>query len=157
LPELEISLQYPVPAAEADAGTPASADAGTTDAGVTLETLELRAGERPSLPPVQDLTVLVNRGLRNARIRIFDEADRVMASDETLDAGPASITDQIHFLEPLIAGHRYLLVLDPQDGDQVRDENGQPVAEQRLEFATSGERPPPVKKAPPRKRRRRHR
>ena len=167
LPELTIALQFAPSAADAgmigtDAGVAASADAGAAqtgaaDGGVAMQTIELRPGERPAIAPVQNLTILVNRGLKNARLRILDEVDRVVPSDENLHVRATEIRDQVHFQEPLIAGHKYVLVLDAENGPDILDERGQPILGQRLEFATSGQRPPPVKKAPPAKKRRRRR
>jgi hypothetical protein len=158
LPELTITLQYArTPVAMSDAGTPLPDAGAGTDAGTQLEAVQLMPGERSAIPPVQALTIVVNRGLRNARLRVLDEADRVVASDETLDERPDSIRDELHFEAPLEPGHRYVLVLDAENGAQILDERGQPILGRRREFATTGERPPPVKKAPPAKKRHRRR
>lgn len=138
--QLSISLRVP----QADGGS---------------EEIPLQPGEQPSIDPVQKLEIVTNEPLRNERIRILDEADRVMASDEQLEETDAGIRDQVSLPQPLLGGHRYTLVLDGQNPGDVLDPEGHVVPEQRLQFQTTGEReqpPAPAKKKKP-SRRRRHR
>ena len=53
-------------------------DNSTADAG-TVVPLSI---DQPTIDPVQTLTLQVNGLLRNFRVRIFDEADRVLESDD---------------------------------------------------------------------------
>lgn len=116
----------------------------------------LHADERPFIATSQQIEIQANLPLRNFRLRFLDEADRVMASDETLDVTDAGIRDQVKFTQPLLGGHRYTLVLDGQGPGDILDPEGHPVPEQRLEIQTTGEREQPPK-PPAKKPSRRHR
>jgi len=115
--------------------------------------IELQPHARPLIDSTRQLELSTNVALRNHRIRVFDEADRVMISDDqSSDQG----TDyQITFREPLKPGHRYTLVLDAQTGSSFTDDHGNAQSERRLEFQVSGEREKaPARKAIAKKRRR---
>jgi hypothetical protein len=153
----------PVPDAgpvQVDAGPPPppplALSLRVTDEDGGTEVFPLQPGEPPSIAPTQALELLTNKPLKNQRLRILDEAERVMASDETLEQTDAGTRDQVHFLQPLLGGHRYTVVLDAQTPGDVVDPEGKPVPEQRLTFQTTGEREQPPKPAP-KKRSRHHR
>lgn len=134
--QLSISLRVPQP-----------------DGGMDL--VPLQPGDSPAIAPVQKLEIVTNEPLRNERLRMFDEIDRLMASDEQLEETDAGIRDQITLAQPLLGGHRYTVVLDSQTGGDVLDSEGHVVPEQRLQFQTTGERekpPAPAKKKPTRRR-----
>jgi len=148
-----------------DAGTPPVPDAGllpplTLDLEVALpdggiERHALLALETPVVTPATSLTVTSNRRLRNARIRLMDEGDRALSSDDVLDEEPAGLRYHITLLSPLEPGHTYALRVDPQSGATLDDGAGHELPDQRLEFRTSGERQRP--KPPPATTHRRHR
>ena len=142
-----------------DSGT----DAGLPDAGpppppelaLTLDThfedggsehVELFAGRAQELSPAQHLTVTSNRRLGNVRVRLFDESDKALESNDTSADDPdGGLRYEVSLLGPLKSGHRYGLVLDAQEGVSIVDEAGRPLPEQRFELQTLGER---VKDAP---------
>src|SRR5262249_7532918 len=148
-----------------DAGAPTTlADAGSLHRELALSLrallpdgglapIELQPHPRPVIDPTRKLELSTSVALRNHRIRIFDEADRVMISD---DQGSDEGTEyQITFHEPLKPGHRYTLVLDAQTGSSFTDERGNAQAERRLEFQVSGEKEKaPARKSSAKKRRR---
>ena len=111
--------------------------------------------ETPVVSPVQRLVLESNRPLHNARIRVMDESDRALESDDVPEESTTLLRYRIDLLRPLEAGHRYAVLVDAQSGATFDDGSGKEVPEQRLEFRTSGERERP-KPAPP-KRKRRHR
>lgn len=144
------------PTAVVDAGSPhrelaLSLKALLPDGG--FAPVELQPHSRPLIDSTRKLELSTNVALRNHRIRIFDEADRVMISD---DQGSDEGTDyQITFHDPLKPGHRYTLVLDAQTGSSFTDDHGNAQSEQRLEFQVSGEKEKaPARKATAKKRRR---
>ena len=158
------------PASGVDGGAPAPAgDAGDApeipevvtftltqelpDAGV----LGIPVGgvERPLVEPSQVLELRTDLGLRNHRVRLFDEAGRAMVSDDEAADSSAGFVYRISLPEPLKTGHKYTLVVDAQTGATMTDAAGRPVPDQRFEFQVAGEKekPAPAKK-PARKRRR---
>ena len=140
-----------------DAGTPPVPDAGplpplTLDLEVSLpdgglERHALLGLETPVVTPATSLTVASNRRLRNARVRLMDEADRALSSDDVLEDDPAGLRYHLTLLSPLEPGHAYALRVDPQSGATLDDGAGHELPDQRLEFRTSGERQRP--KLPP--------
>lgn len=114
-------------------------------------------GGRPLIERTQTLEVNTNLALVNSRIRVFDEADRAMVSDdEVLEPPPAPAGYRIRFPAPLKAGHRYTVVIDAQTGAIFSDSSGRPQVDQRLEVQIAGEKekPEPPVKTPKRRRRR---
>lgn len=131
---LELKVQAEIP------------DAGVID--VPFET-----GTVPEIPPAEALVVSTNLPLTNYRIRLFDEIDKAMVSDDEPSEMADGLRYRIQLPAPLKTGHGYTLVIDAQTGDAILDAQGRAHPEQRLEFRIAGEkeRPPP----PPKKRRRR--
>jgi hypothetical protein len=131
LPELQISITAEVP------------DAG-------LVPIPFSGGEQPEIPPVRTLVVETNLPLQNYRVRVFDEADRAMVSDDEAEHADGGLRYRIQFPELLPTGHRYAMVLDPQTGAQLLDSHGRSHDDVRLEFRIAGEkakpRPPPQRK-----------
>lgn len=135
----------------ADAGPPAHADAGgppvelqlrievkLSDGGVVRELLDPAAVIL--LPVTQALDVTANLPLHNYRLRILDELDRALASDDTPEVMSTGLLYHVAFLSPLRSGHRYTVLLDAQSGASLDDGSGVPVAEKRFDFHTEGER-----------------
>jgi hypothetical protein len=142
-----------------DAGRPLALqlhiEVRTADGGVLSERLE---GLTPPLVPVtQALEVRANLPLHNYRLRILDEIDRALASDDVPEETPDGLRYRVALLSPLRAGHRYTVLLDAQSGATLDDGSGTAINEQRFEFRTEGEREKdaPVKHAPSKRRHRR--
>lgn len=155
------------PPAPPDAGPVAAvADAGPTvplalDLVVSLadggtERHALLGLETPVVSPSRQLLVESNRPLHNVRIRVLDESDRALESDDVPEEGPTALRYRIELLGPLQPGHRYAVLVDAQSGATFDDGSGKEVPEQRLEFRTSGERERPKPSPPHRKKRREH-
>jgi hypothetical protein len=136
-----------------DAGSPlasASSDAGSTrtlelhlearlsDGGVTRAPLDSSAVA--VLPVTQSLDVTGNLALHNYRLRILDELDRALSSDDVPEDTPGGLRYHIALLAPLRSGHRYTVLLDAQSGATLDNGNGVTLDEQRFEFRTEGER-----------------
>jgi hypothetical protein len=118
--------------------------------------MESQPNARAVIDPTQKLELSTNVALHNYRIRVFDEADRAMISEDRADGSDDEIQYQILFREPLKPGHRYTLVLDGQTGSSFTDGRGNAQGERRLEFQVSGDKAKaPVRKSPSKKRRRR--
>lgn len=152
------------PKPEVDAGTP---DAAITppppslklevrylapDAGMTLVDFAVD-GARPLIEPTSQLELSTNIGLQNYRVRLFDEVDRAMASDDQVEEPGDRVRYRIHLPAPLKAGHKYALVVDAQSGSAIADSTGRLYPDQRLELAIAGAREPdvPPKKSPAKK------
>jgi hypothetical protein len=117
-----------------------------------VEPIELQPNDRTPIEPTQQIELSTNIALHNYRIRILDEADRAVVSDDVAESTGQRLDYRISFHEPLKPGHRYTLVLDAETGSSFSDPDGAPQPDQRLEFQVTGERekPPPP---PPSKRR----
>ncbi len=111
--------------------------------------------ETPLVSPARQLLVESNRPLHNARVRVLDEHDRALESDDVPEETSTALRYHIDLSRPLEPGHRYAVLVDAQSGATFDDGSGKEVPEQRLEFRTSGERERP--KPPPPHRKRRHR
>jgi hypothetical protein len=150
------------PAAPADASTPDAAAAPPPplklevryqgpDAGLSLIDFP-PDGARPLIEPTSHLELSTNIGLQNYRIRLFDEVDRAMTSDDQMEEPGDRVRYRIQLPTPLKAGHKYALVVDAQTGSAIADSTGRLHADQRLEFAVAGAREPdPPPKAPAKK------
>ena len=92
------------------------------------------------LPVTWALDVTANLPLQNYRIRIFDEIDRALASDDSPDEASAGLRYHVGLLAPLRAGHRYVVLVDAQKGSAFEDGRGASQTERRFEFRTEGER-----------------
>lgn len=107
------------------------------------------------IEPAQGYDVVAHAGLRNYRLRLFDEADRVMVSDDDAEETPAGGTHyRATFPEPLKAGHQYTLVLDAESGETATNGQGRPITEQRVELKVLGDREKVVAGPPPSSRKR---
>jgi hypothetical protein len=118
-------------------------EARLADGGVARTPLD--ASAVAVVPVAQSLNVIGNLTLRNYRLRILDELDRALASDDLPEDAPG-LHYHIALLAPLRAGHRYTVLLDAQSGATLDTSEGVALPEQRFEFRTEGER---EKDAPP--------
>ena len=153
---------------------PSAPDAGPVDAGpppppdfrleVRYESgdggmvaIDFDGGTRPLIEPTQKLAVDANLGLKNYRVRLFDEADRAVVSDDEVRDGPG-LDYWIQLPGPLKTGYRYTLVVDAETGDAMQDSAGRTQPDRRLEFQVAGEKQKPVgaPKPPSRPGKRRH-
>jgi len=134
-------------AAQADGGIPGpvrltlSLRERLLDGGV--EPVELQPNDRTLIQPTQQLELSTNIPLHNYRIRILDEVDRAVVSDDVAENAGQRLQYRIFFHQPLKPGHRYSLVLDAESGSSFADVEGAPQPDQRLEFQVTGEREKP--------------
>lgn len=113
---------------------------------------------RPALDPAAKLLLSTNLPLSNYRIRVFDEADRAMPSDDRAEERPHSLRYEIALSEPLRSGNRYAIVLDAQTGSSMTDASGRTHRDLRLELQVNGEKgKPPLKAKPAKKKPKRRR
>lgn len=134
--EVEFTLSYALP------------DAGTA-------VIPTGLNERPLIEPTQALELSATQPLANYRIRLFDEADRALVSDDEAVATPEGLTYRMALAAPLKTGHRYALVLEPQSGAAIVDPRGKTIPDQRIEFAVAGVKEKPAPPPKPVRRRRR--
>jgi hypothetical protein len=108
------------------------------------------------LPATQVLDFTANLPLHNYRLRILDEIDRALASDDIPEDVPGGLRYHVRLLAPLRAGHHYTVALDSQTGTTLEDGTGSALNEQRFEFRTEGEREKdtPVRRGPSKRHRR---
>jgi hypothetical protein len=161
-PPLRLTVRYALLAdGGADASTGAHADAGDdggTDGGsdrgsdAGFESIPFHEQARPMIAPTQELEIETSELLENYRIRLFDEAERAMVSNDEAEQRGNTILYRIHLPTPLRTGHRYALILDAQSGSVVTDASGRIHPDQRLEFQVAGEK---QKDAPPSRKKRR--
>lgn len=106
-------------------------------------------GGTAEVEPVAGLRVSANLPLSNYRIRLMDEADKVVESDDRAEVMAEKLDYRIGLLAPLRPGRRYALVLDAQTGPVMVDTSGRELGELRLELQVAGEREPdrPLKPA----------
>jgi hypothetical protein len=125
-----------------DAGSPhvllLVIEATLSDGGVVREPLD--TSNSALLPPTQALEVTANLPLHNYRLRILDELDRALASDDTPEETGTGLHYHIALVAPQRSGHRYTVQLDAQSGATFDDGSGVALNEMRLEFRTEGER-----------------
>jgi hypothetical protein len=117
--------------------------------GAGLEPIAMTAEERPTIESTSVLELRSSRPLRNYRIRLFDEADRAMVSDDSVEESAEGIAYRITLPNPLKTGHRYTLVTDAQTGASFTDDLDRELEDLRFEFQVAGEKekpaPPPAK------------
>jgi len=99
-------------------------------------------GARPAIDSTSHLEVSTNIGMQSYRIRLFDELDRAMVSDDQMEEPGDRMLYRIQLPTPLKAGHRYALVVDAQTGSAIADSAGRLYPDQRLEFQVAGAREP---------------
>ncbi|WP_002640022.1 hypothetical protein [Myxococcus hansupus] len=168
-PPTRFSLSYQAPAAKpsagpdtgsgttgaalADSGTPA-ANPGTAQ--VALSDVSLAPDEESVIEPTTLLELRTTRLLKNYRVRLFDEADRAMISDDAVEETDNGLVYRIQLPQPLKTGFKYTLVVDAQTGTGFTDALGRDVDEfrQTLQIAGEKEKPtPPAKQTGKKKRR----
>jgi hypothetical protein len=108
------------------------------DGGVAQTLLD--ASTAAVLPVTRAMDVVVNLPLHNYRLRVLDELDRALASDDVPEEFQGKLRYHIALLAPLRSGHRYTVLLDAQSGATFDDGSGAALNEQRFEFRTEGER-----------------
>jgi len=121
-----------------------------------MELVGFDGGILPEIEPTRFIELTTNFSIHNYRIRVFDELDRALVSDDLATEGDSTLQYQVRFPTPLQRGHRYTLQIDAQTGESILDPQGRPQPEQRLEFQVTGprEKAPPASKVKKRKRRR---
>lgn len=98
----------------------------------------------PLIQPTSVLELHATQPLRNYRIRLFDESDRAMVSDDMAEESGSGLFYRITLPEPLEAGHRYTLVIEAQSGDELSDGLGRKLEDVRIAFQVAGEKQKPA-------------
>jgi hypothetical protein len=116
--------------------------------GGLLETI-LDPSATALFPVTKSIEVTANLPLHNYRVRVLDELDRALPSDDVSDEAQGQLRYHISLLAPLRSGHRYTVLLDAQSVATLDNGSGAALNEQRFEFRTEGEREkePPSKHA----------
>jgi len=114
-----------------------------------MESIPLALEERPTIESTSVIELRSSMGLRNYRIRLFDEVERAMVSDDSADETPNGVVYRIAVPTPLKSGHKYTLVLDAQTGTAFTDSLGREIEDLRFQFQIAGEKEAPA--PPPRK------
>jgi hypothetical protein len=145
--KLDRKVQTSFDAGVADAGPPPKVElalrvTGALPDGGTVEADFEAGGGTAEVEAVGGLRVLANLPLSNYRIRLLDEADKVVASDDRAETVDEGLDYRIGLLAPLRPGRRYALVVDAQSGPMIMDTTGREHGELRLELLVSGEREP---------------
>ena len=120
-----------------------------------MEPIPLAVEERPTIEVTSMLELHSSIGLRNYRIRLFDEIDRAMVSNDSAEETPNGVIYRISLPTPLKSGHKYTLVLDAQTGTAFTDTLGREVEELRFQFQVAGEKEKDAPPPPPKKKKRR--
>lgn len=131
-----------------DAGPPPVIDAGPPPGPVMLElTITTDGGlVEDEIDPVQQLDVHIPALLKDYRLRVFDDGDRVVPSDDTARETDGGIDYGIVFTEPLKTGRKYRLTVEAQRGDVIDDHYKD--AERELKVRGEVEKPANAKKKP---------
>ncbi|MGE6759663.1 hypothetical protein ACQKGO_16725 [Corallococcus interemptor] len=119
------------------------------DGGSALIPLALE--EKPLVEPTSDLELRSTLGLKNYRVRLMDEADRAMVSDDSVSEADDGLVYRIHLPQPLKTGFSYTLVVDAQTGSSFQDSRGRDVDDLRAEFQIIGDKEKPKPPPPPAK------
>ncbi|NOJ79247.1 hypothetical protein HNV28_13005 [Myxococcus xanthus] len=157
-PPTRFSLSYQAPPS-APAAAPIN-DAGVAeDAGIAttgLTEISLALDDATLIEPTSRLELRTSSPLKNYRVRLFDEVDRAMVSDDDVEESETGLIYRIQLPQPLKSGFKYTLVVDAQTGTSFTDGLGRDVDEfrQTLQIAGEKEKPaPPPKPAGKKKRR----
>ncbi|MBN1206847.1 MAG: hypothetical protein JXB05_18330 [Myxococcaceae bacterium] len=115
-----------------------------------MEPIPLLVDERPTIEPTTVIELRSSIGLRNYRVRLFDEIERAMVSDDSAEETQDGIIYRITVPTPLKTGHKYTLVLDAQTGTAFTDTLGRELQDLRFGFQIAGEKEKD-KPAPPKR------
>ncbi len=146
-------------AAVLDAGVPEDPKPARLEVKITAvsdeRTVELSSAEpTEDVPPASRFEVVLPR-LPDVRVRLFDEADKMVPSTDSLVLSGDTARYVLTPDEPLVTGTRYALLVDGQRGELPTDGNGTTFSDVRVELKTSGEKPKPAPAKPSRSRKRR--
>lgn len=131
-----------------DAGPPGPKDLPLTLTAVRVDGgLEVVTTEADS---TKHLSAFIAAPLTDYRLRVFDEADKVVPSDDVAHEADGGIDYQISFVDPLKPGKTYRLMVEAQLGSQL---DGFKDAE--VSFKVRGQSQPEPKSAKPGKKKRR--
>jgi hypothetical protein len=122
------------------------------DAG--LAEISLAPDEKPLIEATSVLELRSTNSLRNYRVRLFDEAERAMVSDDDVEESDSGLVYRINLPQPLKTGFEYTLVVDAQTGSAFTDTQGREVEELRTTFQVAGEKEKPAPPPAPAKKKR---
>ncbi|MCY1041714.1 hypothetical protein OV208_10350 [Corallococcus sp. bb12-1] len=122
------------------------------DAGLAL--IPLAMEEKPLVEQTSDLELRSTLPLKNYRVRLMDEADRAMISDDSVTEADTGLIYRIHLPQPLKTGYSYTLVVDAQTGTAFQDSLGRDVEDLRAAFQIAGDKEKPRPPPPPAKKKR---
>ena len=119
------------------------------DGGSVMMAMEPTMADRTVIDAAVAFEIAANVVLRNYRLRLFDEADRALISDDEARDLPRGTVYRILLPSSLKRGHRYSLLLDAASGAELADVLDRAHGDRRLELLVSGdkEKPAPAKKA----------
>lgn len=101
------------------------------------------------------LDARIDAPLKDYRVRLIDEAERVVPSDDRATESDAGIDYHIELVEPLKPGRTYVLSFDAQTGAVIDDAAGNPYRDLELKLKVRGERQPEPRQLKKTKKRRR--
>lgn len=103
----------------------------------------LTAPEHAGTVPIPaSLVIRADGALRTVRVRLFDEAEKLVPSDDEARTG-AAFRYELRPVEPLVAGTRYELRIDGDAGHGPAAPSGLRYLPASVSFTTEGEKPPP--------------
>ena len=100
-----------------------------------------------AIDPVTELAVRINVPLTDYRLRIFDESDKQLPSDDQASSADGGIEYRIVFPEPLRTGRKYTLLINAQTGTVLDDSAGRPYRDLEMKLLVRGEKQPEPKSA----------
>jgi hypothetical protein len=121
-----------------DAGPPrfSFALSARSDAGVETITVVNEAAE---LDSASSLKLEIPVKLKDFRVRLFDDHEQVVPSDDVADVDDAGVRYQADLLQPLRSGRAYTLMIDAEVGPELRDDLGRAWDDVRLSLKVRGE------------------
>lgn len=100
-----------------------------------------------AVDPVKQLNVFIPVVLTDYRLRVFDEADKVVQSDDLAKETDGGIDYQVTFVEPLKSGRNYRLTIESQLGQTLDGyKDAEVLMKVRGEIERESSKKPPKKK-----------
>lgn len=132
------------PASSGDAGLPRFAVVLSVRGDAGPESI----ADSGELDTAAALSVWVPLRLKDFRVRLFDDHDQLVASDDTVAEVDAGIDYRLEFMQPLRAGRGYSLLVDAEVGSVILDEQGRAWDDVRIDLKVRGEPQPDEARKP---------